>query len=273
MTGVPLEALSQSGVPTRRRDLIVIRVLNISSSATIQFGGRLLKEDGTQVDINEQKSLSTTSVVQEFTIQVVNGWLLSFQVNAQGATFEPGTMYIEAFLSFGSGTSTQRYRTLFSGYLDARTALAWPRVFRSIPGEGQGDIRTFSIAQPAAGVELLSGSLPEGKYHFTTIHFNLVTDGTSANRHVSLQVLEDGGGVVFQIGSNINHTAGVPLHYTFSLMGSTQVDLTAAFAAFPFPDMFMNGDYELNTVTTNLQAGDRFSALSANVEFWGGYPI
>ena len=78
--------LATTSVPVRKRDLVVVRVLNITSNTTIQFGGRILKEDGTQTDINDQKGLAPSGVTQEFTIPMVNGWLMSFQVNEQDAT-------------------------------------------------------------------------------------------------------------------------------------------------------------------------------------------
>lgn len=270
---IPLAALTAGSVPIRTRDLIVVRVLNVTSTVTIQFGGRLLKNDGTQVDINEQKTLAVTGTVVEFTVQVVNGWLLSFQVNAQQATLSPSSLYIEAFISFGSGTSTQRYRSLFAGYLDTRSPLAWPQVYRTVPGDGPGDIRTFTISQPAVNTELLSGNLPEGKYYFRTLHFKLVSDANAANRRVSINIMDDGGAVVAFLTPNVTQVASTTWHYTFSLNANNVLNTAALIAYSTLPDMYMSGDYQINTVTSNMQAGDRYSALSASIDFWAGIPI
>jgi len=273
MQDLPITALTQSGVPIRTRDVIVIRVFNSVSTGTIQFGGRVLDERGVQVDINEQHAIAVSGAAQEFTVNLLNGWLMSFQCNAQEATFAQGTMYIEAFLSFGSGSSTQRYRTLFTGYLNPKTALAWPRVYRILPGEGPGDILTFNTPNPAAGAEIASGSLAEGKWRFQTMSFQLVTDATVANRRVSLEVLEDGGGTVAQIPVNVAQTASLTWRYSFGVALHAVNDTTHGFISASFPDMLMNGDYEINTVTQNLQAGDDFSVLTATTEFWGSVAI
>ncbi len=270
LTSEQVSTLAMSGVPVRTRDVVVLRILNTVSVTTIQFGGRVLKQDGTQIDINDQITLTGSSVVREISIPLLDGWLLSFQVNAQDAAFAYGTMYLEAFLSFGTGTSTQRYRTLFTGYLDPRTALAWPIVYRVVPGEGPGDIRADLSPIPAAGAEINNVLQDNGKYYFRTTTFTLTTDATAANRRVSLQILEDSGGIVAQIPVQVAQTASLTWRYTFAIGVPTILDTVGLTMALPLPDMFMNDDYEINTVTTNLQAGDQFSRSIGNLEFWVG---
>lgn len=273
LTAEQVTRLAMSGVPVRTRDVIVLRILNTTANTTIQFGGRVLKQDGTQVDINQQLVLAPNVVVREISIPLLDGWLLSFQVNAQDAAFAYATMYVEAFLSFGTGTSTQRYRTLFSDYLDARSAIAWPHIERIVPGEGPGDIRSLSSPNPAAGAEINDVLTAELKYHFKSLSFTLVTDATAANRRVSLEILEDSGGVVAQIPVQVAQTASLTWRYTFAMGVPVILDTVGLLMVLPIPDMFMNGDYEINTVTQNLQPGDNFSGYVANLNAWAGVRI
>ena len=264
--------LAGAGVPIRRRDRLVVQFTNVKAASTVQFGGRILRRDGVVVDVNEQHPLIVSGGRQTFEINLVDGWLLSFQINAVESFFRPGTMYVESFLAFGTGKSTERYRTLIAGYLDPYSALDWPDVFRVRPGEGQGAIRAIFWPTPAAGAEIDSGALPAGKHKIMALGFRFTTDATVANRTISMQIWEPSGGVIAQILAAGTQAASITRQYTFTIGINDTAAAAPQVSEAKMPDIMLTGTCELHTVTNGLQAGDRFTQVVGMEQFWAAVP-
>ena len=264
--------LAGAGVPIRRRDRLVVQFTNVKAASTVQFGGRILRRDGVVVDVNEQHPLIVSGGRQTFEINLVDGWLLSFQINAVESLFRPGTMYVESFLAFGAGKSTERYRTLIAGYLDPYSALDWPDVFRVRPGEGQGALRAFFWPGPAAGAEIDSGPLPSGKHRIETLSFEFTTDATVKNRTVKLDIWEPSGGIIARIPVVSVQIENKTVRYSFSAGVGMDKDPNTLTQTGVLPDIMLTGDCELLTSTYNLQAGDTFTAVVGMEKFWAAVP-
>jgi len=267
---VPLITLAANGAPVRTRDRLVIRVNNRGGSFTLTAGGRLLQEDGTQTDLQLSQNIAATTINNEFTFPLLDGWLLSFQANAQGTVIRQGDVWIECFIGFGAGGSTQRYKTIFTGYIDQLSSIGWPVADRRVPRNGPGRITVPVMSNPVAGAQW--ASVPTGgvgeKIH--AISAILTTDGTAANRSVSITIEESSGGIVAEIPFTTVQTASKAARYTLAIGASHVEDAVTNIFVQGMPDMIMIEDWVIRSVVANMQAADAWTQVTGASERWEG---
>lgn len=146
------------------------------------------------------------------------------------------------------------------------------------PGGGEGNFRTVTGANPAAGAEA-SDAVPAGAlWKLLAYSIVLVTDGTGANRIVNL-VADDGAvtnryGLIY--GGATAHTATLTRTHMFKDGSDNQGDDNLSFADTQtmllrskplFKNMLLPGDV-LRTNTTAMVAGDDYAAPIFMVEEW-----
>ena len=155
---------------------------------------------------------------------------------------------------------------LASGYVYEQKGISWPQSLNSDILPGRGGIKVITTANPATGAEI-SGSVPSGQmWRVLYARFNLTTDGTSVDRRVHVQFggnINDG----IDIFSGSNQTATLAWRYSLAQYGlnlSAQHDNDLIIS---LPDnLYMVGNEQFSTDTTNLQAGDDFSPMELGIE-------
>lgn len=263
-----LLTLVNNAAPVRTRDRLNVRLDNLGAAFTFTAGGRVLKPDGTVVDIQLDSPIGANSTNNELEIQMLDGWLLSFQANAEGVTINQGDVWVEAFLGFGAGGSTQRYRTLFTGYLDQFSALGWPNVDRRVPRESPGRIIVLTPTGGTPGTEwafTISGNAALRPMAVSAI---LTTNATVANRSVEFTIEETGGGIIARLPFETAQTASLAWQYTATLGANHIEDTVTGSMLQALPGILMSTDYVIRSAVTNLQAGDDWSEILATGERW-----
>jgi len=256
------------GAPILTRDNIVIRVRNIGNATTLRVGGRVLNNDATLIDLNQSLVIAQSTLIQDFTIPVLDGQLSSLQISALGSQPVQGQVFVEVFMAFGSGTNLQRYRSIMSGYPSPQWALSWPSTNSNQPGTGPGRFRTLGTANPGAGNEIFTLIDDDRMTEIESYFFVLNTSGVAGNRSVNLIVADGNPDQYMQIRAGVLQPANTSWFYTFTRGVPYAADAADNFVLAPFPSIRMAGTNEITTMTTGLLAGDTFTDIRAMVREW-----
>jgi len=121
--------------------------------------------------------------------------------------------------------------------------------------------RFINIPNPAAGAEILYNCPHSHRFKILGFHFTLTASAVVANRNVDI-LLSDAPLNLLRFDANLAHTAN--LAYSYHLVpGQQQAVFTVGWDRFipaPWPLHFFYGQ-TITTITTNLDAGDQFSAI------------
>ncbi len=129
-----------------------------------------------------------------------------------------------------------------------------------------GRIRSITGTDPAAQAEISETVPARRRWAIKSIFFHLVTDGTVANRHVSL-IIDDGANVLWQITCASAHPASCDTTYSFAQIAAAEALVDCA-CFHPLPSLALPAGARIRTSTSLLKAGDNFSAPQLLVEEW-----
>jgi len=122
-----------------------------------------------------------------------------------------------------------------------------------------GKPKVLTIAQPAVNTELSLTVSDNKRWLVIGLYFSLVTDANAANRNVNVVVKDSSGNILFRSGSNQNHAASTTKNYCFANLGDEGEGLGVFHIMAP-AILVIDEGFKIETLTTNIQATDRFSA-------------
>ena len=155
---------------------------------------------------------------------------------------------------------------LTAGLVQRDKGITYPNAPTPNQRPNGGDISSFAIGNPAAGAEFAFVSPTNQAYRLMWVRFRLITDATVANRRVHL-VLGDSAGISFDAIAGAVQTASQNIFYTAAAFPSMPIASDDNDILIPIPgNLIFTGESEINTKTTNLQAGDNFGTGDAVVE-------
>jgi hypothetical protein len=167
----------------------------------------------------------------------------------------------------GAVSPTLTTVVLIQGYLSAYKNLAWPPGVTEDPAGGVGAIVSVTGTTPGAGSEI-NETVPAGViWQLKTFIYKLTTSATVANRTSHL-IIDDGANVLLNSASVIAQVASNGLTYNtgddaFSLTVADNMVWLQSVAS-----LRLLPGYRLRTLTTNLQAGDQYTAPQYLVTEW-----
>lgn len=144
-----------------------------------------------------------------------------------------------------------------------------PKLQANIDGApwGPGLIRVLPLVDPAAGNELVVGVPTNSFWQFQSLTTTLDTDGTGSNRRVSLR-FDTGGQNLYLIATSCLDV-GVNTITSFSFHPGAECNGIADFAInMSVPNLLLDTNYQIKTVTDGLAAGDDWSSPRLNVLEW-----
>lgn len=122
-------------------------------------------------------------------------------------------------------------------------------------------ITTVASSDPAANTEI-SYTVPAGQILFLQgARVSLVTDANAANRTVAMTI-DDGTTVVQRFASPSLHTASLTWGYTFTAGAVNAAVLGLEVVVGIGTNLLLPSGYRIKTVTTNIQTGDNFGAMT-----------
>jgi len=149
-------------------------------------------------------------------------------------------------------------QNLCSGYVYRLHSISWPISNNPDIIPNRGGIRMLNGANPAAGSEV-ADTVPAGQmWRILQFVVTLVTDANAANRRVHLQI-DNNSFAGPDIFGSVDQAASTTRKYSFIVGGSALDEADDNDIIVPLPEhLYVLGSGSVNTVTTNLQAGDDF---------------
>lgn len=268
------------GHPVRRGDTLRFRVRTFrpdtASSGTweFQYGYTLLRLDALDrievVTISDTWNTITNNTVQtggsQKTVPLTDGLLIFARVTPSNNNFVWGQVGAQIAVMQNGGT--QQF-TLADGPCKTDNELTWPGSYQS-----DSTPYGFAIANPAAGAEITFSLFGANAFAWNlhNFRFTLTADANVANRAVDL--ILDGGTILGTTwarypSGNRAQTAGQAITYNFisglpardATVDTNEVLPNPCIIPAITPSSGATGG-RIRTSTTNIQAGDQFSAIS-----------
>lgn len=246
-------------------DVLVLSLTTSDATGSVNFNGRLLRLDGEIVPWSETLTFSGTGTQTEKVTPLAAGWIIGFDVSRASGTLSNGEVTASVHLARNTGSLLQKMACLASGEItDIRSLGLWGYTYGlAASSTAAPDIQTDTIADPSAGAELTVTVPAAEVWELQSFRAVLTTNATVANREVSLRI-NNGTTTFFCSSSTTNQTAGTARGYTYSDFGSPWTGSLAATFMFPLPRIMVGAGYEIFTLTSNIQAGDQWSAAVVN---------
>jgi len=251
----------------QQNDNILIKTITNSSGQNLSFQYRFLTPQG---EIKEGQFVFTPPVgpaTTSFTLGEC--WLLSFGIQRLGAGVVGNWAHIQVGITRTAalGLPVIIHSIIWQGYVYNATFNGWPGTPSKETYDGAGMIRTILGTTPGVGNEIFETVLLNRRWTVQAIFLTLTTSAAVANRTPALTV-DDGGFTFFVSPNPIAQPASTASFYSTSQVqqGAASLNTTTALL-FPL-NLQLKANYRIRTSTTNLQAGDQWSAPVYTVVEW-----
>lgn len=249
------------------RDSLLIQIFSYQPAIPYSIRFRLLRNDG---QISEfQRTITSTGLyaIDTLNIPLAEGFLLAVSVHPDGSALSPGHTYCKVFLTRG-GIAFQNFtQVLIAGHITQHFPQSWPGNTLKAPLDDKGAIFQLVGVNPAPGAEV-NFVLPNNgfeRWKIRGIFFTLVCNATVATRTVNLQ-LTRAGTTWYDRPAETDLTAGQTGIFFCTATGYAPRSNISRIAIELPRDLEMTFGDSINTLTTNIQAGDDFNAPRAIVE-------
>lgn len=221
-----------------------------------------------------QDQITTTALYTQktafYTLQ--EGFLLSVAASATGA-ITSGVTFCRIFLVRGGQTLTSNSMVLFSDYVTAFQAMGWPGANQTLPTQGIGQLKTYTVANPAAGAEWTFTPVSGTRIRVRSVMASFTASATVANRFPTIQIRENVAGLnCGQYPSSFAVTATTVATVSAGSGVSTPTALSNCVTISLPDDTFIgqnsNTNFQLRTLTGNIQVGDQWSNIVIFGEEW-----
>lgn len=219
----------------------------------------VLLEDGQIVTYQWRLSSSVALMPTTLTFPLGEGYILFASVEVQEPTAPCNSVFVAVDVIRGDALTGQMYTTLLRGFTGFGSPIHYPYTSLQSPCDGIGQQVVTAIANPAAGAEVVF-TVPSGvEMELLSFITTLTTDGTVSNRAVRPRIT-DGVLTVWETRATNTQAASQVVTYAASQqIGDTGFNAPIATRALPTQLRLREG-WTIGTATTNLQAGDQFSA-------------
>lgn len=261
-------------------DRFRLEILTFDTNITFEFAYRILKPNGEIVVGQERIPITATfPTTQGFFFGnlpfSLEGFLLSAVLhNFNGGTFgQRGLTHARLVVVRGAATSQPQFtQILMQGCVDALGELSWPNGQNEVQCGGQGCLLNRVGTVPAAGADWSESIISSSRWLVQTFRAQLTTSATVASRGVSF-IMDDGNLVQYAVEAPVAQPASTVRQYIWAAIGQAQNAVQSNFVTVPIPPGLkttsgQNLFARFRTITTNIQAGDQWTAPNYLVEHW-----
>jgi len=246
---------------------LVVRSWNSLSGLVLTVVGRLLDADGKLSTFEFGHTPNTDRSKAESTYTLTTGRLIDVAVTPKSGAPYRGHCYVTLGLARRTAPTTEYYQDLAKGYVTAAGGLIWPGGPYLDSVEGPGLLRSATGTDPAAGAEISEAVPTNARWRLRLLQAVLVTSVAVADRRADFLV-DDGASTLFYLLTATTQAAS--LSYTYQLAEYGYIPAVVGgyvYYSFPFFGPLLQG-WRIRSATTNLQAGDNWSAPQMEVEEW-----
>lgn len=253
-----------------RNDILVVEALSQDTAETVNVFIRLLRADGTLVEIQDNVITASGLTATNFKrITLAEGYLLSLAFVCTNAT-QRGQCFVKAFINRGNFNvfAPNAARDLVSNYVTKAAPIGWPEGVLQYSTDGPGRLYRVQPGAPAAGADWTQVVPLNVRWRVKSIFVQLVTNANVANRQVVIQFRTSGTQVYWEGSANIN----IPATTTADVTCSPNLpynSLITTIIQIPLPENAVIGNNDnIHSNTINLQAGDQWGNPFIEVEEW-----
>lgn len=266
------ELLSADGVWSSKLyfgpdDNLLLSGYSSAAGVTLALSYRKIDVSGRIVQNEQRLTLSSDRAVNTVEAFLGEGWLTHLQVRIVAGTITQPQVYATVQAQHGRSTVAMPWGLLAAGYLTNSQPLYWPGQPLQGSLDGPGAVRSITGTDPAAGVEI-SEAVPTGaRWQLLALQAILTCDATVATRTI-FWTFDDGTTEWFRSGQGIQPVANNVIRTSLG-SGMAEDITTGAAIIVPVPvRVVLPAGSRINTVTSNLQAGDNWSAPQFVVTEW-----
>lgn len=250
-----------------RDDRVFLRSRNSLAGVALTLAGRFQHPDGQVVPVNFNHTPNTDRSAALISERFGEGYLLSALVFPSTGTPRRGQCFVELGILRGVEAAAAMVHILAADYVTASEALAFPGSIVRSSVDGPGMLRSITGTDPAANTEITEAVPTNARWAFHGAYFTLVTDANPANRRVFV-TLSDGANVYLASVSASTQAASSTEYYSVGGHGVSSASVSGVHFV-PLPDAIpMFQGWQIDTLTSNMQVGDNYSAPQITVEEW-----
>lgn len=251
-------------------DQLIVSAATSQTAEVVTVNVRLLLPTGRIEDMQFQIRPANTRTVLKQSFGLAEGFLLSMSASAAVATTR-GQTFVRVALQRSAGGAGQPAFCLMADYVTTQAVPGYPNGRILSPTEGPGYVYGFSQSAPAVGVDQAVTVPNNTRWRVRAAWCQLTASAGVANRDVTI-VIGVGGTWTWQATSLAAVTASQVVIFSIGAV-TPYTELLGTFQILPIPpDIVLQyssfGSGGMSTVTTNLQAGDQWSAIRMLVEEW-----
>ncbi|MCR4323009.1 MAG: hypothetical protein NUV61_02890 [Candidatus Azambacteria bacterium] len=202
-----------------------------------------------------------TGIIEQHDFSIPDIPIMLMLVDSSG-NFSQGQCYASIVLLANGSQLFQ----LATGLVYREKSLSYPAVNQENTIPNRGDFTRRYSANPAAGAEVVF-TVPSGRvWNPKMLYLKLVTSATVANRRVHV-VISSQGQNEFHTFCDIDQTASTTREYSVANMVGVPDREDGGWILIPLPaNLWLTADESIETLTTNIQAGDNFDVATLHCE-------
>lgn len=195
------------------------------------------------------------------------GWILHARAWIISGTVGSKQVYVNANIISNTGTPAVPMFVLLAGYLDNTFQPSFPYEQPSSPLDGQGNLRSITGTNPAAGAEISETVPANVRWRPVAIEAVFVASAAVANRRISLR-LDDGANEYYKVEASADVTAGQTRTFSmWATFGPSAANNVTFYLPLP-GNLILPAGHRIRTVTSNLDVGDDWAAPQMLIEEW-----
>lgn len=248
-------------------DRMRVNIVSGIAGVEVDVMARIARPDGQVIPMRQQFFPGSARALQTFDFDLCEGFLLDVVVSTPTAGVRRGGVWCDVNLIRGQGANAFPVRDLIDDYLTLQSNPAFPDGENTNSVTGGGFLRAVQQANPAAGAEFVV-TVPAGaRWEVLSINAQLVTSAAVANRQPVFQITDGATHVMHNTQFSGNQAASLTFQYSAAEGDSVAVNAPFNQGALPHNCFLLQG-WTLQSLTTNIQAADQWSAIWLMVQEW-----
>lgn len=183
---------------------------------------------------------------------------ISVSVHTQTAGVQFGESYATIYLR----ANQTRIMRLASGFISSQAGISYPSTQFYPPIPGHGRIVADLVSSPAANTQFTHEIEDNTIARVIGMSIILDTDANAADRQLHVVFDMAGGSGSMRVTSPVTQPANTVYTYILGIFGQAPTAVTDSIVYIPIPhDIWMKDNNDIDSITTNFQAGDDFTTI------------
>jgi hypothetical protein len=250
-------------------DALFITTYSSVASLRVDVRGRHLLANGRMatVELSNVPASNRTAVTNLYTLG--EGFLLNLGIFLGSGSCKRGQCYVVVGLAQGQDASHLKHTIIAQGYVGTGVNQAWPGNRLEQPTEGNGVLRRVAGTNPPATNEIHEAVPTGARWRLLSLFVALTTNATVANRRPVFTLSDISSFAFYSASAPIVQAASLTTYYDIvsGLAYDTAPDSTRVLIGIP-AFLLLSAGCQIDSLTTNMQAGDDYIAPSMWVEEW-----